>query len=101
MLASALEGFLHIFVNLQPGQFLLNFFRRRRASQAPGNIPDVTERRRLMTFADTRVEFRNFAATHGAQEIGEMTFRLAGERPDKFALRVEEGSIGNDSFRAG
>ena len=59
-------------------------------AQPIGDVADVAKRGRLMGFEDVRVQLGHFAAAHGVQEIGEVTFGPALKGTDQLAVQIEQ-----------
>src|ERR1051326_781640 len=95
-----MEGLEHVLTYFQFAQRLLNVLGRGGMTQAIRDVADVTQRGRLVTFEDVRVEVRSFSAAHRFEEIGEVAFGLAFEGADQFAFRVEQRFARDDPFCA-
>src|ERR1035437_8265554 len=88
----ALEGSPRSFMHLEFFQRFLDFRRRIRMPQAPGDVADVTQLRRLMACHDVGVEVGPVPAANRLEEICEVTLAVAAEGTDQFAVGIEQRS---------
>ena len=65
----ALEGFLHVFVDLDVAEMLCDVGGRRTLAEAIRDVRDVAERAGLMALEDIGCEVGVFAAADGAEEV--------------------------------
>src|ERR1019366_4019294 len=72
MLDGAFEGSPRTFMHLEFFQRFLDFRRRSRIPQWPGDVAEVTQRRRLMAFENVGVEVGPVPAPNRLEEIWEV-----------------------------